>query len=176
MVYVRINAGDYAETVAGIEQKWDSFFPDQPFAYFFLDDRISSLYTTDRTSGNIYSVFTVLAILIACVGLFGLAAFTAEQRTREISIRKVQGASVHSIVWKLTSGFTRLILISFILSVLPALWAMNRWLANFEFHTAISPLLFVYAGMIALVIAFITIFYHALRSANMNPADILRYE
>ncbi len=176
MVYVRINSGNYSETVVGMEEKWNSFFPDQPFSYFFLDDRISSLYTTDQTSGRIFSVFTILAIFIACVGLFGLAAFTAEQRTREIGIRKVQGASVGTIVWQLSTGFTRLILISFIVSILPSIWAMDRWLGNFEFHTGISPVIFVYSGALAIVIAFITISYHAIRSANTNPADILRYE
>ena len=176
LLYIRYLADDPSILLPRLESKWNEFFPEQPFQYYFLDDYIGGLYTNDRTSGRLFSVFTLLAIIIACVGLFGLAAFTAEQKTKEIGIRKVAGASAGRIVWLLSINFNKLILISFLLSVLPALWAMKRWLNNFAFKTPIPPWIFVAAGMIALVIAFITISYHSIRLANKNPAETLHYE
>ena len=176
LLYVRLSTEDLGMAVEELEKTWRQFFPETPFKYYFLDDNIGQMYSNDRTSGTLFSIFTLLAIIIACVGLFGLAAYMAEQKTKEISIRKVHGASVNRIVLLVSSGFNRLILLAIILSVPPAIWSMNRWLNNFAYRTGIPFWIFVLAGLLALGIAFLTVSFHAIRTANKNPADTLRYE
>jgi putative ABC transport system permease protein len=159
-----------------LEKKWTEFFPDTPFKYYFLDDNIGEMYANDRTSGTLFSVFTLLAIIIACVGLFGLAAYLAEQKTKEIGIRKVNGASIGRIVLLISSSFNKLILLSILISIPVAIWTMKQWLNNFAYRTSIPFWIFILAGILALGIAFLTVGFHAVRTANKNPADTLRYE
>jgi len=176
LLYIRLNTDNLSMAIEGLETKWVEFFPERPFKYYFLDDNIGEMYANDRTSGTLFSVFTILAILIACVGLFGLAAYIAEQKTKEIGIRKVNGASVQRIVILISSGFNKLILLSILVSVPISYWMFTKWLNNFAYKTDISFWIFIVSGLLALGIAFLTVSFHAIRTANKNPADILHYE
>jgi putative ABC transport system permease protein len=176
LLYVRLDTRDLTMAVGEIEQKWKKVFPDTPFKYYFLDDNIEEMYSNDRTSGNLFSIFTLLAILIACVGLFGLAAYIAEQKTKEIGVRKVHGASVNRIVFLVSASFNRLILLAVFISMPLAIWSMRQWLANFAYRTNIPFWIFILAGLLAMGIALLTISFHAVRTAHKNPADTLRYE
>jgi putative ABC transport system permease protein len=134
------------------------------------------MYSNDRTSGTLFSVFTLLAIIIACVGLFGLAAYIAEQKTKEIGIRKVNGATVSRIILLISAGFNRLILLAILISIPLAVWTMKQWLNNFAYRISVPIWIFLLSGLLALGIAVITVSFHAVRTANKNPADTLRYE
>ena len=176
LLYVRLNTDKLSMAIEGLETKWMEFFPERPFKYYFLDDNIGDMYANDRTSGTLFSIFTVLAILIACVGLFGLAAFIAEQKTKEIGIRKVNGASVNRIVILISSSFNKLILLAILISVPLSYWSFSKWLNNFAYRCNIPFWIFIVSGLLALGIAFLTVSFHAIRTANKNPADILHYE
>ena len=173
---IRIENEGKAETLSFIEKKWNEFLPEQPFSYQYLDDDIFELYKSEEISSKIFGIFTILAILIACVGLFGLAAYTAAKRTKEIGIRKVMGASIPGIVSLLSSDFAKLVVIAFILAV-PVAWIfMKKWLLNFAYQTNINIWIFLLSGFIALFIALFTISVHALKAASANPAESLKYE
>ncbi|MFC2080701.1 ABC transporter permease [Bacteroidota bacterium] len=176
LLYVRLNPTDLYAATELLEEKWLEFFPDRPFKYYFLEDNIGEMYSNDRTSGTLFSIFTLLAIIIACVGLFGLAAYLAEQKTKEISIRKVNGASIARIIWLVSGSFNKLILLSIAISIPIAIWTMNKWLNNFAYRTNIPFWIFLLAGALALGIGILTVSFHAVRTANKNPADTLRYE
>ncbi|HWJ93038.1 MAG TPA: FtsX-like permease family protein, partial [Flavisolibacter sp.] len=147
-----------------------------PFSYRFLDDSFFEMYKDEQRVGKIALIFSILAILIACLGLFGLATFIAEQRTKEIGIRKVLGASVRGIVQLLSKDFVRLVLISFVIAAPFAWWAMNTWLQDFAYRVEISWWIFVVAGSIAIFIALATISFQAIRAAITNPMKNLRTE
>ena len=175
-LYLKLRTMDPAMAVEKIGEKWTELFPEQPFRYYFLDDNIREMYAGDLTSGSLLNVFTLLAILLACVGLFGLAAFIAEKKTKEIGIRKVNGADTGRIIWLISAGFNRLILYSILLSVPLSILVMNRWLTNFPYRAGIPVWIFPVSGMLALGIALLTVSFHAIRTANKNPAETLRYE
>jgi putative ABC transport system permease protein len=176
LMYIRLNTPDLAMAVDSLENRWMEFFPERPFKYYFLDDNINEMYSNDRTSGTLFSIFTLLAIIIACVGLFGLAAYIAEQKTKEIGIRKVNGASVRRIVLLISSGFNKLILLAILISIPLSVYAIKEWLNNFAYRTGIPVWIFILSGILALGIAFLTVSFHAVRTAHKNPADILHYE
>jgi putative ABC transport system permease protein len=134
------------------------------------------MYQSDRSSGKLFSIFTLLAIIIACVGLFGLASYSTQQRIQEIGIRKVMGSSVSKIVMLLSTDFAKLIGGAFLISIPIGILAMKYWLTNFSFSTNISLTIFIYAGLLSLIIALVTISYHTVRSASTNPSDTLRHE
>ncbi len=134
------------------------------------------MYQADQASGRIFTIFTLLAILIACVGLFGLASFSTHQRIHEIGVRKALGSSVSKIVYRFSTDFTKLVIGAFIISVPIAILIMRYWLNNFVFRISIHFMIFIISGILAVAIALITISYHTIRSANTNPAEILRYE
>ena len=173
---VRIRAENIPRTLAFIANKWNKFVPGKPFEYFFLDDDFDRLYRAEKKVGKLFSAFAVLAVLVACLGLFGLASFTAEQRTKEIGIRKVLGASVPDIVTLLTKEFSRWVLLSNMIAWPVAYFAMNRWLQNFAYRTRIGPWVFLLAASAALFIAMITVSFQALKAATANPAIVLKYE
>ncbi|KPK88209.1 MAG: hypothetical protein AMS27_00185 [Bacteroides sp. SM23_62_1] len=175
-LYIRANSNNWPETLASIEVKWTEFFPQQPFSYFFHDEYINNMYQDDQASGRIFTIFSLLAILIACVGLFGLASYSTHQRIHEIGIRKALGSSVSKIVYLFSTDFTKLVLGAFLISVPVAIIIMRFWLNNFVYRTNIHILIFIISGTLAVAIALITISYHTIRSANTNPAKTLRYE
>ncbi len=176
-IVVRITPGDMTKTMKGIEDTWNSIIPDYPLDYTFVDENLDRMYRSEERLGNLLKYFTILAIIIACLGLFGLASFTAEQRTREIGIRKVMGARVNTVLLLLSKEFTLLVLVSCILAI-PSAWYVLKqvFLKNFEYRTDMAWWIFAGASALALMIAILTVLYQAARAALTNPADALRYE
>ena len=173
---VRLTPGDFAQKRAVLEQAWARFVPERPLPLAFLDAQIEQHYHAEARFARVFDLFSALAVLIACLGLFGLAAFTAEQRTKEIGIRKVLGASVTGIMVLLSKEFVRLVLVALVLATPVAVLAMNRWLETFAYHIAISWQIFLLAGVAALGIALLTVSYQAIRAALADPVESLRYE
>ena len=150
--------------------------PSQPFSYAFLDEEFNELYSVEQRTGKIFLLFSILAILIACLGLFGLVTFAAEQRIREIGIRKVLGAEIRDIFKMLSGDFVKLILLSICISSPFAWWAMNKWLQDFAYRISIGWWMFVAIGAICLMIALVTISFQAIKAAVANPVKSLRAE
>jgi len=172
----KVNTANINQLVAQIQSKWKSMAPGLPFSYRFLDDSFNEMYRNEQRVGKIALVFSVLAIFIACLGLFGLATFIAEQRTKEIGIRKVLGASVQGIVQMLSKDFMKLVAISFVIAAPLAWYFMNKWLQDFAYRISISWWVFVAAGLAALLIALLTVSFQAVRAAISNPVKSLRTE
>ncbi|MCP5102375.1 MAG: hypothetical protein GY950_03300 [bacterium] len=175
-ISARISPHNIPQTLDYLKSKWEKLVHDQPFVYSFLDEDFDRLHKPEVRLLNIFMSITFLEIFIACLGLLGLAAFTAEQRTKEIGIRKVLGASVPGIVQLLSKEFVRWVLISNIIAWPIAWYAMHRWLLNFAFRIDISPWNFLFAGLLTLVIALLTIGYKAIRAAVTDPVETLRCE
>jgi len=175
-IAVRIKPGDYNKAISHIQSKWKSFMPDNPFEYSFLDQEFDSLYTSDQTVGKVFSVFTFLSLAVACLGLLGLAMFTAERRTKEIGIRKVLGASVQSVVSMLSKDFLKLVIIASVIAFPLAWYAMNQWLQSFAYPTEVSWWVFALAAVATTVIALLTVSFQAIKAALANPVDSLRSE
>lgn len=169
-------SGDPAPVVASAEKLWKDMVPDRPFRYFFMDDHYNSLYHSEQTTGKLFMTVTVMAILIASLGLLGLSAFMAERRTKEIGIRKVIGASVPGIVWLLIGDLSRLVFIAILIGIPLTSLAMNSWLNNFAYRMNISYGPFLVSAMISFAIAVGTVLYHAMRAAKMDPVKALRSE
>lgn len=173
---VRIRSQDLPHTLALMEETWRGFAPGHPFEYSFLEDDLDRLYRAELRLGKIFLYFTVLAIFIACIGLFGLSSFTAEQRTKEIGIRKVLGASTGNIVFMLSKEFAKWILVANIIAWPIAYYAMSRWLQNFAYRIGISLWIFILSAALALFIALFTISFQAIKAAVINPVESLKYE
>jgi putative ABC transport system permease protein len=167
---------DIGKIIGYIKEKWEKICPDYPFEYSFLDETFDKQYKSEERLSDIFISFALLAIFIACMGLFGLAAFTTKQRTKEIGVRKVLGASSSEIVFLLLKKFTKWVVVANIIAWPIAYYAMSRWLQNFAYRTNIGLLIFIVAAALALVIALITVSYHALKAAYANPIEALRYE
>ncbi|MFT3947068.1 MAG: ABC transporter permease [Agriterribacter sp.] len=172
----KINTASAPQIIKAAEQKWKAISPQMPFNYKFLDAEFNHVYDAEQRVGKIALSFAVLAILIACLGLFGLAAYIAEQRTKEIGIRKVLGASATSLVAMLSKDFLKLVLISSIIAFPLAWWSMKSWLQDFAYRIDISWWVFVIAGVIAILIALITVSFQAIKAAMANPVAALRSE
>lgn len=164
------------ETIAFIKDQWASYMPNYPFDYSLIEDSFNEQYEGERTLGEVFAYFAFLAIIIAALGLFGLASFTIQQRVKEIGIRKVLGASVSQIVFLLSTNFTKLVLIAFLFATPIAYFAMKKWLENFAYSEPISVWIFLIGGIIALCIALLTISFQAIKSALLNPAQTLKSE
>jgi len=173
---LRLKTDGIANTLQWIQKQWQDFSFHRPFEYFFIDEAFARLYGAEEKLMHLFSYFSLLAILIACMGIFGLAAFTVEQRTKEIGIRKVLGASLSGLVSLLTKEFTQWVLIANIIAWPVAYFAMNKWLQNFAYRINIGWWIFVLAGGIALIIALLTVSWQAIRAALANPVESLRYE
>ncbi len=173
---VRINSDDIPGTLAFMEEKWKENITTRPFQYQFLDDMIDNLYKSERRLSNVVFNFTLLSIFVACLGLFGLASYTAEQKTKEIGIRKVLGASVSGVVLLLSKQFGKLVLIANLIAWPLAYYVLHRWLQNFFYRISIGLEIFVLSAVLVLVIAFISISYQSIKAAFSNPADALRHE
>jgi putative ABC transport system permease protein len=173
---VRVRTDNLAGTLAGLEATWKDFIPEQPFAYTFLDADLDRLYRAEQRIGSLFAGFTALALLIACLGLFGLAAFTAERRTKEIGVRKVLGASALQVVLLLSKDFIRLVVLAFVLAAPLAYFGAARWLQNFAYRVDPGWMLFAAVGVVVLTIALLTVSYQAYRAATADPVRTLRYE
>lgn len=172
----RFKSQNTQEVIQLLESKWKEMAPGQPFTYSFLDESFGRMYAAEVRLGKIFGIFTSVAILIACLGLFALTSFTAEQRTKEIGIRKVLGASVGSIVLLLSKEFGRLVAFAFLLSTPFAWWFVTRWLEDYQYKIEIGWGIFATAGVAAFSIAWITISFQSIKAAMSNPVDSLRNE
>jgi putative ABC transport system permease protein len=176
LLTLKLNAADLQNSIAQIEKKWNKFSPDRPFQYSFLDETFSRLYQSEERFKKVFLYVTSLAIIIACLGLFGLAAFVTEQRTKEIGIRKVLGASVTNITALLSKDFIKLVLIAIVIASPVAWFVMNKWLQDFTYRINTGIWIFIVAGIGALLIALLTVSFHAIKSAIANPVKSLRTE
>jgi putative ABC transport system permease protein len=175
-ISTKIDAQNVDKTLTVIKETWKEFFPEVPFEYNFVDDIFNAQYQSEQQFGKIFGFFTILAILISCLGLFGLISFSFSRRTKEIGIRKVLGASLKSVVLLLTKELLLLVLIANIIAW-PVIWyLMNQWLQNFAYRIDMSWWIFAIAGSFALLIALITVSWQAIRAATANPVESLRYE
>jgi putative ABC transport system permease protein len=173
---VRITGNNLADTLAHIDRTWAAFMPGSPVDRYFLDTNVDRMYGAEAKQGQLLGYFSLLAVLIACLGLYGLATFDAERRTKEIGVRKVMGGSVWSIVLLLTNDFSKLVLISNLIAWPVAYVAMDRWLQNFAYRIDLTPLVFIGSGLIALCIAWVTVGGTAAKAASAKPVLALRYE
>lgn len=173
---VRISPHNMDKTLDFIRQAWEQVYPNDPFMYSFLDDDFDSLYRTEKQRGQVFLAFSVLAVIIACLGLLGLASFTAEQKTKEIGIRKILGASEASIVRLLSLDFVRLVLMANVIAWPLAYLLMHKWLGNFAYRVKMNVGIFLVAGALAVLIALVTVSFQAIRAALTNPADSIRTE
>lgn len=174
--YLKVNGKDLAAITKQAEEKWKLFTDSEPFKYHFLDESLNANYESEKRAGRLFTVFSGLAILIACVGLFGLAAYTASLRTKEIGVRKVLGASVFSVLLLLSRDFTKLIIIAFALAIPLGWYLMDHWLSGFAYYAPIGPVTFLIAGGTALCIAWATVSYQSIKAAMRNPVKSLRSE
>jgi putative ABC transport system permease protein len=175
-ISVKLSTNDLSNTIAAIKKKYDAFFPGNYFEHTFLDERFNRQYQNDQLFGKVFTIFASLAIFVACLGLFGLALFATLQRTKEIGIRKVLGASVSNILMLLSKDFIKLIVIASIIAFPLAWYVMNQWLQEFSYRIGISWWIFVVAGGASLVVALVTISIQAIKAALANPIKSLRTE
>jgi putative ABC transport system permease protein len=173
---IRLAPSNPAGTLKFIEEKWSELLPQYPLEYNFVDDAIEDMYQAEERLAALFKIFTVVAIVIACLGLFALASFTAERRTREIGIRKTMGAAASQITIMMIRDFSLYIIISLVIA-LPSIWFISRWwLSEFSFRISLKPDLFVITALITATVAVLTVLFHAVRSAGTNPVEALRYE
>ena len=173
---IKIDGLNTGRIISIIQAKWKEVLPGQPFEYFFLDESFNIQYRADQQFGKVLGLFTVLAVFVSCLGLFGLALFISEQRTKEIGIRKVLGASVSGIVFLLSKDITKWVLLANTIALPVAYFAMKNWLQNYAYRIGVSWWMLLLAGALALAISLITVSYHAVKTALADPVDSLRYE
>ncbi len=174
IIYIKLSGNETQPTLSFIETKWKEIFPGQPFVYTYLSERFNRQFDADEKRGLIFTMFTILAILIACLGLFGLASYMVEQRTKEIGIRKVFGANENTILRLISRDFLILVSIGIVIAVPVAYYFMSRWLENYVYRTKIGVPLLLSAALLTILITFITISYKAYQAAIMNPANALK--
>jgi len=175
-IIVATNSSNYKAMLKKMEAIWHKDLPEVPFEYSFLDTEVQKQYETEITLSQIINSFTMVAIVISCLGLFGLAAFSAEQRSKEIGIRKVLGASVSGIVGLLSKDFLKLVMVALVIATPIAWWGMSKWLQAFVYRINISWWMFALAGLLAILIALFTVSFQAIKAALMNPVKSLRSE
>lgn len=173
---IRINTASVTPTLEHIKQSWIKAFPGNPFEFFFLDDYFNKQYENERKFGSLFLTFAALAVTVGCLGLFGLSAYTATQRTKEIGIRKTLGSSERGIFILLSQEYLKLIGLSILLATPLVWWVMNGWIQSFPYRTSISIAIFAIAGAMVLFVALLTISYQTLRASRVNPVESLRYE
>ncbi|MDN3583336.1 ABC transporter permease [Mucilaginibacter flavus] len=173
---IKINGDHVQQAIASLEQTWKKYKSETPFEYTFLDEKFQRLYDSEQQQGTLFTIFSFIAIFIACLGLFGLSAFTITQRVKEIGVRKVLGASIPQIVSELSKDFLKLVFIASIIALPIAWYSMSKWLLDFAFRINIQWWVFVMAGIIAVVIAFVTISFQSIKAATANPVKSLRSE
>jgi putative ABC transport system permease protein len=175
-ISIKIDGNNISSAIATVQDTWHKYLPDVPFDYTFLDDKFQKLYNSEQEQGILFTIFSCIAIFIACLGLFGLSAFTITQRVKEIGVRKVLGASVPQIVIELSKDFLKLVLIAAIIALFVSWYYMHEWLSNFAFRIDIQWWVFLFAGVTALIIAFATISFQSIKAALSNPVKSLRSE
>ena len=176
IISIRLAPGSIQENLSFIEKTWRSFYPSEPFDYYFVDERLASGYHAEMRMGRIFEYFSFMAICIACLGLYGLIAFTIEQKFKDIGVHKVLGASISNIVLVISRNYLAWILLSNLIAWPVAWFAMNKWLQNFAYRININIGIFFIAGLATLSIALLTISWQTVRAATANPVEALRYE
>ena len=175
-IEIKVSAKDIPASIASIEKTWKTIFPELPFEYTFLDRDFNSQYAADQKRGKIFTAFSILTILITCLGLLGLIAFTTEQRQKEISIRKIMGAGIGQIISLMTANFVLLVGISCFIAF-PVAWLfMNNWLKIFPYNTGLTVMPFLLSALAVLAITLLTVIFHTIKVAVANPAKGLRTE
>ena len=175
-LYVRIRPDNIQQTISSLEKKAREFSPHLPFWHSFLDEDIANLYRQEKKISRVFGFSSFLTIFIACLGLFGLASLSVERRTKEIGVRKVLGASIPNILFLLSKGFTKLVIVANLIAWPVAYFAMSRWLQNFAYRINIGWLTFIFAGILAVFISLVTVSFQTIKAAHSNPVDTLRYE
>lgn len=175
-ITLKVGSENIGKLMSSIEKKWNDYQPNVPFEYSFLDDDLNTAYISDQRQANLFGVFSFLTIFIACMGLLGLIAFIAQQKTKEIGIRKVLGASISEIVQMLARDFVMVIVIAMLMATPVAWYFMNKWLQDFAYKIEIPWWVFIVSGGMALVIALFTMGFQAVKAAVANPAQSLRTE
>ena len=173
---VKIGSQVTSDVLADLRKTWESMSAGLPFEFTFLDDKVNSLYQNDSRAGRIVTLFSCLAIFVSCLGLFGLAAFVADQRTKEIGVRKVLGAPLSNIMWLLTGQFVKWVIVANLIAWPVGYWIMNRWLQGFVFRASLSIWIFLASGLAALAVAAVTVSSQVIKAALANPAESLKYE
>ena len=168
--------GNVNTVMATVEKLWKEHAPNEPFEYAFLDESFDELFRSEQRMGKIFSIFAGLAIFVACLGLFALAAFTSEQRTKEIGIRKVMGASVSSLTVLLSQEFTKLVLMAFVPAAAAGWFISDHWLQGFAYRIHVDPLVIILSGIVAIIVAWLTVSFQSIKAATSNPVESLRYE
>jgi putative ABC transport system permease protein len=175
-LYVKTTGKDAPKAIAAAETEWKKYNAGFPFTYSFLDEAFNNLYKTEEQTGLLFNIFSAIAIFISCLGLFGLAAYTAQVRTREIGVRKVLGASVAGIIRLLAADFIKLVLVAIIIATPVSWYVMNRWLEDFAYKVNTGWTIFLASGLIAILIALFTIGFQSVKAALANPVKSLRTE
>ena len=175
-IYIRTTGKGAAKAIAAAETQWKQYNASFPFSYTFLDETFNNLYKSEQRTGILYKVFAAIAILISCLGLLGLTAYSTQIRTREIGVRKVLGASVSVIINLLAKDFIKLVLIAIIIAIPIAWYTMNKWLEDFAYKINIGWTVFLFSGLLAILIAVITMSFQAIKAAVANPLKSLRTE
>ncbi|MCR8556865.1 ABC transporter permease [Mucilaginibacter sp. BJC16-A38] len=173
---IKVDGNNTQAAIQAIQETWHKYLPETPFEFTFLDEKFGQLYNSEQQQGSLFTIFSCIAIFIACLGLFGLSAFTITQRVKEIGVRKVLGASVPQIVQELSKDFLKLVLVAAIIALPVAWFSMNKWLLDFAFRINVSWWVLLMAGVIALIIAFVTISFQSIKAALTNPVKSLRSE
>jgi len=177
MASIRIRPVNIAETLRFLENIWNQINRGPyPFSYTFVEQKIDNLYKSEQKMGTIAQLSALITLVVSCLGLFGLALYTSRQRTKEIGIRKVSGASVSGMVWLISKGFMQLAAVGLIIACPLAWYGMDKWLQNFAYRINIQWWMFVFTGVVALAIAFLTVSFQVIKAARANPIDSLRYE
>ncbi|MEM7657338.1 MAG: ABC transporter permease [Bacteroidota bacterium] len=176
IAHVRVNPEQVEGSIAHAQASWEQMFPGVPFEYDFVNEAFQEQYEADQLRSKVFIIFSILTVLIACLGLLGLAAFTAEQRTKELGIRKVLGASVQQLMVLMTREYMILVAIAIPLALAPAIWYLNKWLDTFAYSTSLKPLLFVMGILATLLITILTVSYHSWKAAQNDPVKALKYE
>jgi len=173
---LKLSSNDNSNIISEIKSVYKKIMPDGIFEYSFLNEDYSHQFKADERFYSLFSLFSLIAISVACLGLYGLSAFTAELRFKEIGIRKVLGADVFRIILLLSKDYSRLVILAFIPAIPISYFAMSNWLQDFPYKAEINPALFIFAGLISLVVAMVTTSYHAVRAALINPVDSIKHE
>jgi putative ABC transport system permease protein len=175
-IFVKLSPENLQETIAAVKNEYLKFFPGNSFSHFFLDDFFNRQYQNDRNFRSAFSLFASLGVLLACLGLFSLASFNTTQRTKEVGIRKVVGASAFSIVGLFIKDFSRIVILATLLASPLTYYILRLWLNGYAYHLNVSWLMLVVPGMITLTIALLTVTYQTVKAARLNPVEPLKYE
>lgn len=173
---VRFSTDRVQNIIAGIEQKWKDFNPSRPFEYRFLDDTFDQMYRSEQQLCKVFNLFALIAVLVACLGLFGLASYSTEQRIKEIGIRKVLRAKVSDILGLLSKDFLKLVMLGFLIAIPISFYLVQQWLDNYARHIDVGFGIFLFVGVVAVAVAMVAVGYQSLRAALVNPVESIRSE